>query len=99
MEEAEMTDRTFDSKVAKMMELNEQMKAIEKQMDALKEDITNEMTLRDVDVISTKKYSASWSVIVSNRFDSTAFKKSFADLYKQFTKVSEARRFTFKSVA
>jgi len=94
-----MTDRTFDSKVAKMMELNEQMKAIEKQMDALKEDITNEMTLRDVDVISTKKYSASWSVIVSNRFDSTAFKKSFADLYKQFTKVSEARRFTFKSVA
>lgn len=94
-----MTDRTFDTKVAKLMELNEQMKAIEKQMDALKEDITNEMTARDVDVISTKKYSASWPVIVSNRFDSTAFKKSFADLYKQFTKASESRRFTFKAVA
>lgn len=94
-----MTDRTFDSKMAKLMELSAQMEQIEKQMNALKDDIKAEMTARSVDEIGTKKYSAKWAVIVSNRFDSSAFKKAHEVLYRQFTKVSESKRFTFKAVA
>jgi len=94
-----MTDRTFDKKVAELMELQQQMDAITKRMDDIKTDIMVEMEAREVEVISTKKYSASWPTIVSNRFDSSAFKKAFGDLYKQFTKHSEYRRFSFKSVA
>ena len=94
-----MTDRTFDAKVAKLMELQEQIKELESKMDGLKEDIQTEMESRDVDSIATKKYKATWMPIVSNRFDSTAFKKAHGDLYTLFTKVSETKRFTFKAIA
>ena len=94
-----MTDRTFDNKVAKLMALQEELDTITKQMDLLKEDIKAEMTARDTDRISTKKYSATWQSIISNRFDSVAFKKVHDDLYKMFSKSSETKRFTFKAVA
>lgn len=94
-----MTDRTFDKKVAELVELQEQMDAISKRMEDIKTDIKVEMESRDTDRISTKKYSAVWQSIVSNRFDSSAFKKAYEDLYKLFSKPSESRRFTFKAVA
>lgn len=93
-----MTDRTFDKKVAELVELQEQMDAISKRMEDIKTDIKVEMESRDTDRISTKKYSAVWQSIVSNRFDSSAFKKAYEDLYKLFSKPSESRRFTFKAV-
>lgn len=94
-----MTDRTFDNKVAKLMELQKQMDELTKQMEDIKTDIKVEMESRETDRISTKKYSAVWQTITSNRFDSTAFKKAHDDLYKLFTKATESKRFTFKAVA
>ena len=32
--------------------------------------------------------------IISNRFDTTTFKRLYADLYKDFTKAVSSRRFT-----
>lgn len=94
-----MTDRTFDKKVAELVALQAQMDAISKRMEDIKTDIMVEMESREVDVITTKKFRADWKTIVSNRFDSSAFKKAFADLYTQFCKHNEYKRFTFKSVA
>lgn len=94
-----MTDRTFDKKVAQLVELQKQIDALEKQMEGIKTDIKVEMESREVDAISTKKFRADWKTIVSNRFDSSAFKKAYEDLYKLFSKPSESRRFTFKAVA
>lgn len=47
---------------------------------------TNEMT---VDV-----YKIRWTKVLSNRFDSSAFKKAMPELHAQFTKQTESRRFT-----
>lgn len=35
-----------------------------------------------------------WTAILSNRFDTTGFKKMYGDLYKAFTKQTASRRFT-----
>lgn len=94
-----MTDRTFDKKVAQLVELQKQIDSLTQQMEDIKTDIKVEMESWDTDRISTKKYSAVWQSIVSNRFDSSAFKKAYEDLYKLFSKPSESRRFTFKAVA
>lgn len=40
------------------------------------------------------KYIMRYQSIVSNRFDSSAFKKQLPDLYKSFTKQSVSRRFS-----
>lgn len=93
-----MTDRTFDSKVRKLFALQAQVDELEKEMDDLKSEIKTEMLARDVDNIVTQRYSASWPLIISNKFDTTAFKQAHGRLYKQFTKASESRRFTYKAV-
>lgn len=35
-----------------------------------------------------------WTTVLSNRFDSTAFKKVMPDVYKAYTKQITSRRFT-----
>ena len=39
-------------------------------------------------------YIVRYTSVLSNRFDSTAFKKHYGDLYKAFLKQSSSRRFT-----
>lgn len=94
-----MTDRGFDIKVKKLFELQAQIDALEKEAEELKTAIKTEMLERKVDSITTLKYAAFWPLIISNKFDTTAFKKAHAGLYKQFSKPSESRRFTYKSIA
>jgi len=52
------------------------------------------MTARETDELITGEYKIRWKKVVSNRFDTTSFKKTHADLYEQYTKTTETRRFT-----
>ena len=47
------------------------------------------------EVIGMNGEKATWRGVISNRFDSTAFKKDFLDIYKEYTKRTEYKRFTF----
>ena len=40
------------------------------------------------------QYIIRWTSVLSQRFDTTGFKKSHADLYKEFTKQVSSRRFS-----
>ena len=46
------------------------------------------------EVISDDGIKATYREVISNRFDSTAFKKDFADIYSEYTKKSSSMRFT-----
>lgn len=93
-----MLNIVFDTKMKELMRLQREADEIGKRMDTIKTEIKEEMMTRGVDTITTNRYSAAWKLIVSNKFDSTAFKQSYADLYKAYTKPSESKRFTFKSL-
>lgn len=41
------------------------------------------------------EHKATWKEVVSNRFDSKAFKADHADLYAKYQKSSKSMRFTF----
>lgn len=41
------------------------------------------------------EHKATWKEVVSNRFDSKAFKADHADLYAKYQKPSKSMRFTF----
>lgn len=41
------------------------------------------------------EHKATWKEVVSNRFDSKAFKADHADLYAKYQKSSTSMRFTF----
>ena len=56
--------------------------------------IKAEMEARDVEELIAGQYIIRWTSVLSNRFDSTAFKKVMPELYKAYTKQTASRRFT-----
>lgn len=64
------------------------------EIESLKDAIKAEMTARGVEELQAGQYIARYTEVISNRFDSTAFKKVMPDVYKAYTKPVTSRRFT-----
>ena len=62
--------------------------------DAIRSAIKAEMEERDTEELTAGNYINRYTSVISNRFDSTTFKRLYADLYKDFTKPVSSRRFT-----
>ena len=62
--------------------------------EALRDSIKAEMLERDTEELEAGKYIVRWTSVLSNRFDSTAFKKQHSELYKSFTKQVASKRFS-----
>lgn len=92
-----MTNRQYDNRLRKLSELEAQKKELEEQIKALQEEIKSDMG--DTEEIDTGKWIVRWTKSISNRFDTTAFKKSHKKLYDEFCKASESRRFSYKAIA
>ncbi len=81
--------------LAEYTALKEEM---EMQIEALKDEVKSYMTEQGVDeVLAEDGSKATWREVISNRFDSTAFKKDFLDIYKEYTKKTTSKRFTFNA--
>lgn len=79
--------------LATYTEMQEELKM---QIEALQDKIKAYMTETGTDeVIGANGEKATWRGVISNRFDSTAFKKDFLDIYKEYCKRTEYKRFTF----
>lgn len=62
--------------------------------DAIREAIKEEMVRQNTEELSAGAYIVCYTSIISNRFDSTTFKRLYADLHKDFTKPVSSRRFS-----
>lgn len=62
--------------------------------DAIRDMLKQEMLRLDTEELAAGAYILRYTSVVSNRFDSTTFKRLYADLYKDFTKPVSSRRFT-----
>ena len=62
--------------------------------DAIRETIKAEMMERDTEELIAGQYIIRWTSVLSNRFDSTAFKKVMPEIYKAYTKQTASRRFS-----
>ena len=62
--------------------------------DTIRDSIKQEMLDRDVEELIAGAYIIRWTSVLSNRFDTTGFKKVYGDLYKAFTKQTSSRRFS-----
>lgn len=89
-----MSTKDINKTVKEIKELTRMKEEIETEIKRLQDNIKAEMVCRDVQELSTDEYKVTWTVITSKRFDTTAFKKTYADLYAQFTKQSETTRFS-----
>ena len=62
--------------------------------DTIREALKEEMIRLDTEELEAGAYIIRYTNVISNRFDSTTFKRLYADLYKDFTKPSMSRRFS-----
>ena len=70
------------------------MEEAKAEADAIRDSIKQEMLDRDVEELTAGAYIIRWTPVLSNRFDTTGFKKVYGDLYKAFTKQTSSRRFS-----
>lgn len=64
------------------------------EVENIKDTIKKEMDARGVEELEAGTHIVRWTSVISNRFDSTAFKKVMPDVYKAYTKTVTSRRFT-----
>ena len=82
------------SKIEALRELEELIDEAKSEAEKLKDEIKAEMKRRETEEMKVGKYIVRWTEVLSNRFDSTNFKKAFPEVYKQFTKSVSSRRFS-----
>ena len=83
--------------VAKIEALTEWESVIEEakaEAEAIRDAIKAEMMERDTEELTAGQYIVRWTSIISNRFDTTSFKKVMPDVYQAYTKQITSRRFT-----
>ena len=83
--------------IAKIEALNAweaRMEDAKAEADAIRDSIKQEMLDREVEELTAGAYIIRWTSVISNRFDTTGFKKVYGDLYKAFTKQTNSRRFS-----
>lgn len=93
-EQKALDERKIVSKIEQLKELEAIIKEAEAEVEVLKGEIKEEMTKLNAEEITVGRYIVRWTEVLSNRFDSTAFKKVMPDVYKAYTKQVGSKRFT-----
>ena len=89
-----MSQNDMITKVEQLREWEALLEEAQKEVEALRDSIKAEMLAQDTEELQVGAYIIRWTSVLSNRFDSTSFKKEYADLYKTFTKQVTSKRFS-----
>ncbi len=81
-------------KVEKLKELEELLEEVKTEAESVRDEIKQEMLTQDTEELEAGQYIIRWTSVLTNRFDTTAFKKVLPDVYKAYTKQITSRRFT-----
>lgn len=89
-----MSINEMEKKIATLKEWEDLLEEAKAQVEALKDEIKAEMLSRNTEELTAGRYICRWTSVLSNRFDTTTFKKEHAEMYKQYTKQTASRRFS-----
>lgn len=89
-----MSTTQIAKKIEALMEWEKIMEEAKAEAEALRDELKQEMMLRNTEELTVGQYIIRWTSVLSQRFDATAFKKVMPDIYKAYTKQIASRRFT-----
>ena len=89
-----MSRNELITKIEALQEWEAIMEEARAEAEALRDIIKNEMLEQGPEELEAGAYIIRWTSVLTNRFDTTAFKKEHNDLYKQFTKQIASKRFS-----
>ena len=89
-----MSKNEIITKIEQLKEWEAILEEAQTEVEALRDSIKAQMLEENTEELEVGAYIIRWTSVLSNRFDSTAFKKEHADLYKSFTKQVSSKRFS-----
>ena len=89
-----MSRNELIKRIEYLRELEDMEAEIKAEADNIRESLKAELADREVEDLVVGNYIVRWTSVLSNRFDSTAFKKVYGELYKAYTKQTASRRFS-----
>ena len=89
-----MSTIEITSKIEALKDLESLIEEAKAEAEALRDEIKTEMLNRDIEELEAGQYIVRWTSVLTQRFDTTAFKKVMPDVYKAYTKQVSSRRFS-----
>ena len=89
-----MSGNMMESYVEQLQEWESLMEEARAEADAIRDLIKAEMAAQGKEEITAGRFIVRWTSVLSNRFDTTAFKKEHGDLYKDYMKTVTSKRFS-----
>ena len=89
-----MSTIEITSKIEALKDLESLIEEAKAEAEALRDEIKNEMLNRNTEELEAGQYIVRWTSVLTQRFDTTAFKKVMPDVYKAYTKQISSRRFS-----
>lgn len=89
-----MSTQDLISKIEQLKSMEQLLKEAEEEVESIKDEIKQLMLEQDVEELEAGTHIIRYTTTLSNRFDTTAFKKKYEELYKAFTKQTTSKRFS-----
>jgi predicted phage-related endonuclease len=89
-----MSTNELTTKIRELKELQALIETAQAEAEAIKDDLKAYMIETGTDEVNVDIFKIRYAIVKSSRFDATAFKKNHGDLYAQYTRQTETRRFT-----
>ena len=89
-----MSQNEIVAKIEQLKEWEAILEEAQNEVEALRDCIKAQMLERGTEEMQAGTYIIRWTSVLSNRFDSTAFKREHGELYKAFTKQVSSKRFS-----
>ena len=89
-----MSSKDLTAKVRSLKELEALIAEAQAEAEGIKDELKAEMINRNTEEMTVDVFKIRYKTVKSNRFDTNAFKSTHKELYNQYIKQTESRRFT-----
>ena len=89
-----MSTKDLTEMVRSLKELEALITEAQAEAESIKDELKAEMINRNTEEMMVDVFKIRYKTVKSNRFDTTAFKSTHKELYNQYIKQTESRRFT-----
>ena len=92
-----MSTNEITAKIEALKAIEDLIEEAKAEAENLRDDLKQEMLMRDTEELTAGQNIVRWTSVLSQRFDTTAFKKVMPEVYKAYTKQVSSRRFSISA--
>ena len=92
-----MSTIEIQAQIESLRALEELIEEAKAEAETLRDTIKQEMLNRDTEELTAGQYIVRYTSVLSQRFDTTAFKKVMPEVYKAYTKQVSSKRFSISA--